>query len=538
MNRKTLKCIIAVCAVFAFAVTAGADEYTVNMCGASAQAGFWQKAGAEVIKQALDCDSAQLDGLGDKQLIIRGVNCDADGTKDDTVYVRYQAVNSAHGAANYDCVTTDPWPVPSSCLFTGGYTCTADESAQCQLGCSDVEPGSLKATTVGYEDGRAGCPANGGSDVFMPHGNPSGYPLPPGVNVYRGVVVPFGFIANSAITNWVCDNTDLLENALLAYDKDDWQCDPADSTPEGYNPWCRSAYKCIDHWKKVDDVWVEGSNGVGVCMDGNQTADLDKYMEKDANGEIVYPECFDASDCNIPLEDTQCEQETLKNLSRLMALHIFSDVVYNWNDFGPSFPSLAIVKCMRHGGSGTHQTLINTVFRGDATVKNMTVWNISDADPLRAFGGTGAPDGKSYVWHYKSSSDLTRDCVAYYAGGVGYVDADKVMFRSKIDVTKAPENFLPSYGIHQLMYQGFEPSRLAVANGEYNFWAAQYCFNDPTGTCYDPAGVEADILDSIMITAQDPTFLDEVRFGQRAYFWATQGEMKVDKLTEYAYPTR
>ncbi len=523
--KKLLKGMVIGAAILGLAGTAGAAEYTVNMCGASAQAGFWAKSGAAVVQTALNCTGgAVLDGLGDKQLIVRGLNCTADGTgtNDDTVYVRYQSVNSGHGCQNFDCATTSPWPVASSCAFTGGYTCTSSESAPCQLGCADVDCNSLTATTYGYEDGRSGSPLYGGSDPFTLHGNAAGYPINP-TDDWRGVVVPFGFIANNQVKHWVCtapDRDDLEADQHLAYSKENWQCDPADNTAEGYNEWCQGNYKCLD----TDE------SGTGVCMDGNQDADLDATF---TGNEI---ECEDASECQIPIEDTKCELKPLDNVSRLMVLHIFSDAVYSWNDFGPSFPSLAIVKCMRHGGSGTHQTLINTVFRGDATLKNVTVM----APPPFADFGT---DGKSYVWHYKSSSDLTRDCVAYYAGGIGYVDADKVLFRSKIGPTEEPSGHTSDGGIHQLMYQGIEPSRLAVANGKYNFWAAQYCFantdnTESQGGCYDDAGNEASILNSIMAEAGNPTYLTPANYGQRAYFWATQNEMQVEKANEYAYPTR
>jgi ABC-type phosphate transport system substrate-binding protein len=199
----------------------------------------------------------------------------------------------------------------------------------------------------------------------------------------------------------------------------------------------------------------------------------------------------------------------MKHISRLMALHIFSDQVQNWSDFGPSFPDLPIVKCMRHGGSGTHQTLIDTVFRGDANLKNVT-----------------RTAGPNFVWHYKSSSDLTRDCVAFYDGGIGYVDADKVMFRSKV-----------AKGIHQLMYGGAAPSRNDVASGKYNFWAAQQCFLDTTLGCYGPQDLS--IIDQIQTKAGDPSFLTFAGFAQRAYFWATQDEMEVQKIGGgFAYPTR
>jgi ABC-type phosphate transport system substrate-binding protein len=212
-----------------------------------------------------------------------------------------------------------------------------------------------------------------------------------------------------------------------------------------------------------------------------------------------------------------------------MVLLIFSDAVDNWQDFGPSFPNLAIAKCMRHGGSGTHQTLINAVFRGEAIVKNLTVG-------FPASQGDDANIGRSYVWHYKSSSDLTRDCVAYYAGGIGYVDADKIMFRSKIEPTKAPAAYKGELGISQLMYQGVAPSRLAVAQGKYTFFAQQQCFLDQTLECFGPQ--DFNILNTIQTTAAQPQFLNFENFGQRAFFWATRGEMRVEKVNEFAYPTR
>lgn len=490
--KKKLSSLIAGCAIFTFVGVASAATYTVNMCGASAQAGFWQKAGAAVVASALNCTGgAQVDGTDDKHLIVRGQNCTVGGSGGHTVYVRYNAVNSAFGCTNYDCTTSSGWAVPGNCSFTGGFNCSGAEDAACMLGCADVDCETITAVTFGYAGGRKGAPANGGTDPFIPHGSASGYATTANID-YPGVVVPFGFIANNEVTDAVCVYDNVPANAHLAYDKRGWECDPQEVDA------CRGDYKCID----------TNQDGTGVCMDGNQDGDLDLTITGNETA------CGDASDCMMndvgSTIDITCAPQPLKNVSRLMVLHIFSDVVKNWQDFGPSFPNLPIVKCMRHGGSGTHQTLINTVFRGDAVIKNVTVQSPSD---------------DSYVWHYKSSSDLTRDCVAYYDGAIGYVDADKVMFRSKI-----------ANGIHQLMYQGVAPSRQDVTNGKYNFWAAQKCFLDTTKTCY--GSQDQNILNLIMTKAGESQFLDFTNFGQRAYFWATQDEMKVEKTSEYAYPNR
>ena len=488
--KKLIKGIISGMALLGMVGSASAATYTVNMCGASAQAGFWEQAGAAVVQSALGCSAAVLDGFDDKSMIVRGTNCNADGgsSSDDTVYVRYFAVNSSFGCTNYGCVNSGDWADPQTCLFDGsGFTCNGTEDAQCQLGCADVDCETLTATTVGFATGRKGAAAG---ETFGPQGNLNGYPTTANT-FYGGVVVPFGFIANNNVTDSVCTYSGLDPNAHLAYDKRGWECDPNEAEYLS----CRGDYKCID----------TDQDGTGVCMDGNQDADLDATISGD---EIA---CSDASDCVMGAAVTLgCEAQPLKNVSRLMALHIFSDQVQNWQDFGPSFPDLPIVKCMRHGGSGTHQTLINTVFRGDSTEANFT---------------RSVADDGNFIWHYKSSSDLTRDCVAYYDGAIGYVDADKVMFRSKI-----------ADGVHQLMYQGVAPSRNDVANGKYNFWAAQKCFLDSEAGCYGTQ--ELSILNQIMTKAGDPAFLEFAGFGQRAYFWATQDEMQVNKINEYAYPTR
>ncbi len=481
--KKMIKGIVTGLAMFAIIGTANAADYTVNMCGASAQAGFWQQAGAAVVQDALNCSDAVLDGIDDKHMVVRGQNCNADGgaTNDDTVYVRYNVVNSSFGCTNYDCTSSEGWANPSSCDFDGsGFTCDTAQAAQCMLGCADVACEEITATTIGFPSGRKGAPVNGGTEAMAPQGNAAGYPTTADT-FYNGVVVPFGFIVNNAVTDAVCTYGGLDENAHLAYDKRGWECDPEEVEA------CVGAYKCID----------PDGDGTGVCQDGNQ-------------GTANETTCSDSRDCIADDVTLGCEAQPMKNISRLMALHIFSDQVQNWNAFGPSFPSLPIVKCMRHGGSGTHQTLIDTVFRGDALLATVTRFI--------------APAG-NFIWHYTSSSDLTRDCVAYYDGGIGYVDADKALETGKL-----------IKGIHQLMYQGVAPSRLAVANGKYNFWSAQSCFLDSTAGCYGTEGLN--ILNLIMTKAGDPTFLTYAGFGQKAYFWATQDEMSVSKTNGYAYPKR
>lgn len=473
---------IALVAAAAIVGNAGAvtSTYDVNMCGASAQAGFWEGTGSAVVQDTYNCASSALDWEtgNDKNLIIRGVDCEIDGDNqsDDIIYVRYLASNSDGGCTGYDCDDM-AYVDPASCEWNpvDEGTCETTVDLPCQLGCADVPCDTLCAQTIGWEDGRSEWEAIVGPKIPSVFAG-SCTSISANAEVFQGVVVPFGFIVNNDVTHNVCDYSAIEADiagrpaaAHWAYNKAGWQCDPNEVDALS----CRGEYKCFD----IDE------DGTAECADGFQ-------------GTAQETECSDASDCQEAATLPTCVEQPLDNMSRLMALHIFSNQVDNWNDFGPSFPNLPIVKCMRHGGSGTHQTLIDTVLRGDVTLQTITVPGVA--------------------WHYKSSSDLTRDCVAYYDGGVGYVDADKVMFRSGI-----------SDGVHQLKYQGAAPSRYDVASGKYNFWASQVCFMDENLTCLD--ATDAQILRDIQNNAANPAYLTFDNFGQRAYFWATQGEMLVQK---------
>jgi ABC-type phosphate transport system substrate-binding protein len=212
----------------------------------------------------------------------------------------------------------------------------------------------------------------------------------------------------------------------------------------------------------------------------------------------------------VALENTSCEAVPLENVSRLQVLLLFSGQIKNWNQFGPYFPDLPVVLCMRHGGSGTHATLENGVFRGDAVMVTNSV-----------------PVAPNYIWHHTSSTDLTDSCIEAYPGAVGYIDADKAL---GIDDTGH---------IHQMKYQGVEPTRGKIVNCEYNYWAAQNVFYDPD--CVETAGdypsaVRTQIVTDLIAYASDENNLTQALFGERAKFWATQGEMKCAKANDYAYP--
>jgi hypothetical protein len=226
------------------------------------------------------------------------------------------------------------------------------------------------------------------------------------------------------------------------------------------------------------------------------------------------------------IEATECTEMPIDNVSRLMVLHIFSGAVDNWQDFGPWYPDLPIVRCMRHGGSGTHATLEMTVFRDDASLATDTTpngdtsnfdWLFTESpaasDP---YGHAGA------TWHYKSSTDLLTDCIDFFWGGIGYLDCDKII------------NDPTTQNVHDLKFQGVECRREKVAFGEYNYWSDQICFyskNVVTDT-------KEQSLIANLLNITDPSLINNVDFGVSANYWATPGEMQLTKPLPTDYPVR
>ena len=503
--KKTLLIAIALAAVFSLTTTASAGTYTVNMCGATAQAGFWEAAGAEVVKSTYGCSNAVLDWETGNQsnLVVRAQGCDIGrGTAPDTIFVRYNGTGSGDGCSNYTGGLRNYVNI-ATCTFPGGTgTCTAAaNSAPCQMGCADVPCDTFKQFTSAPADG-LGCHGTGGPN--MPKfKNPTFYT--PDTILYNGVIVPFGFIVNNHVTHHVCDDTNVNEymedayteynpdNVHYAYDKDGWQCDPNETDGIlGDGAWsCRSDYKCLD----------------GVCQDGLQgTAD-----EKT---------CSQAWECKETRMLPLCVKEEIKNVSLLQVCHIFSGRVDNWRDFGPGFPNLGVTTCQRLAGSGTQQTMQNSIM---------------DLCGMQYIPTTVMHKS----CHYDSSSNLARDCVGDYPGGIGYVDADKIMYRSGFDSDPDPAGRIDpdtgevyvNKGAHQLLFNGHAPSRYDLTSGKYLFFSAQVCFMDPTSSGVGGAGTAvAQILADIQNTASDPQYLTFERFGQRAYFWATPGEMLVERV--------
>ncbi len=191
------------------------------------------------------------------------------------------------------------------------------------------------------------------------------------------------------------------------------------------------------------------------------------------------------------------------NMTRLMAVHIFSGQVNDWQSFDMSQASQGVTVCLRHAGSGTHATIDAAVMRADGNL-------LIEENQLSFLG--------SIKWFNDGSSDMMK-CINENEGAVGYADADAL---------KNPATYANTSVMN---YQGAAPSKANVVQGVYDFWSAQWLFESPTEPTYAATHPYVTALNTF---ASNPANLPSTT----AAYWATQSEMKVTKANSFAFPTR
>jgi ABC-type phosphate transport system substrate-binding protein len=193
----------------------------------------------------------------------------------------------------------------------------------------------------------------------------------------------------------------------------------------------------------------------------------------------------------------------LDNLTRLQAVMLFSGKVKYWNQFDATLPGTAkAVICLRHAGSGTHATLDAAVMRGDWAL-------VTNADPTGIIGPR--------VYFNDGSSDEMA-CINGQSYSVGYADADQAHGTG----TDYPD-------VNRMKYMGVYPSRDAIKNGVYDFWSAQWIYEDPQEPSY---ALTHPVVEDLMAYASDAANLPDTK----DEWWASQAEMKVEKANDFAYP--
>jgi hypothetical protein len=206
-------------------------------------------------------------------------------------------------------------------------------------------------------------------------------------------------------------------------------------------------------------------------------------------------QCVTAADCGTA---GTCTVATLDNMSRLMAVQIFSGTAAAWTDFGAGFAAKDVVACLRHAGSGTHATLDKSIMYG---INWGSTTQASQILPASATAGAGS------VFNVDTSTEL--GCVANYDGGVGYADADA----SQAGTTK-------------LKYNGVAAKRTNVRNGLYDtFYSFQHLYENDADTTTAQDTARNMMLKYVSVHALP-----------KAEYWATAGEMMWGKTTDAGYP--
>lgn len=209
-------------------------------------------------------------------------------------------------------------------------------------------------------------------------------------------------------------------------------------------------------------------------------------------------QCRNDADCGNTAG--ACTTATLGNISRSMAVQIFSGQAVSWTDFGAGFASKDVVACLRHAGSGTHATL-------DKSVMYSTLWgNVTNPAQLLPASATS---GSGTVFNVDTGTEL--GCVANYDGGIGYADADS-----------------NQAGTTRLKYNGVAAKRSNLRNGLYDtFYTYQHLFENTANTSAAQKTLRTTMLNYVNVHPF-PT--------AKADFWATAAEMNWGKATDAGYP--
>ena len=529
MFKKLMQIAIIGAAVIGLAGAASAaTDYEINLYGASAQYFYWNDAADNFVSSIPGCTATQAQDTGKKNGITYGT-C----TNGDTYTIRYSSkasydgINAIKGddsmaGSTEKCAAGDTVCLPTGGVVPAGQTgyyrkmasAVGTPNAYCcakvTLGASDVAGEAFVQSSEGKLKGYLGGAWTtrnfaGIDTTGLEYANP--------------LIVPFGFFANSCITKTRCTTPE-----------------PAGSYPFMLIPtWYNQCYDYYDGYNCVGGVCDSGPNAGNACtdirdcgvLDGKSTDCIgyfacDSSTKKCVGGIRNGLTCAKADgwtetakDCpNVALADTSCERFPIDNISRIMAVVIFSDQVLSWKDFGDWYEVLnttecnainnfgagdpTITKCLRHAGSGTHATI------------DLAVMNSAWGGALSSLEYTGGN-----VWFNDGSGDMIN-CIKGRAGAIGYADCDQLVGSSGNNM------------IHEVKYQGVECRRTKIRNCEYDFWSIQWIYWEEDNLTPEQIQLIADL----MAFASDPNNLPS----GKANYWAALGEMKCMKYGDYMYP--
>jgi len=202
-----------------------------------------------------------------------------------------------------------------------------------------------------------------------------------------------------------------------------------------------------------------------------------------------------------------CTTNTISNISREMAVQIFSGNAVAWTDFGASYSvtgdaTSSVVACLRHAGSGTHSTLDYAVM--NSKWGGTLVTNESSVAPIVYFNDGSSDEMKC----------VNNNATLSTPGAIGYADSDQGL--SSYTNTVA------------LKYNGLLPRRNVIRNGQYDFYTNEWLFVNPNKV----STAQQTLINQLVAFSSTPA---NIPTSKKAY-WATQAEMVWNKTNDQAYP--
>jgi hypothetical protein len=231
------------------------------------------------------------------------------------------------------------------------------------------------------------------------------------------------------------------------------------------------------------------------------------------------------------------------NITRIMAVLLFSGNISNWDQFGSTYPNLHTVLCMRHAGSGTHATLDYAVEQGNGWGGTLISAQNIPGQTRRQVSGTvnGSPattwlaayDGSQADVYFNDGTGDELDCINNYAGAIGYADADKATVSGTCTTKADPyhsgktiwdsssctvgwtniwkDSTHQEASVKEIAYQGEYPTPDGVMNGRYDFWTNEWAYISKklTGDNLTAAGSLLSYVSGKIPAAELPFWVDD-----------------------------
>jgi hypothetical protein len=222
---------------------------------------------------------------------------------------------------------------------------------------------------------------------------------------------------------------------------------------------------------------------------------------------------------NCESDPTNYTASPITNITREMAVLLFSGQVTNWNEFGSDFVTLPVVTCFRHAGSGTAAGLDWAVIRGNGWGAGLTGFE-NRPDDVANYVSTQP------IVYFNDSTNDEMACINTQAGAIGYADSDK---ETSVGAGKTYANSVT------LAYNGERASASGIQNGRYDYFTNQWSYKSPNlnNTAGDPYGVLS-YVNSLLNMSGDPSKIPS----SKQPYWSTMPQMKFGKVNDASYPAK